>query len=366
MALLDILDKQKEARPMMGRANFSIQRPSPRVRLDKFKAVIDPRMMEQQDNPAPYEGQGFERLTGNPANTDAGFIRRDSGEPTDIGFISSQDGETRNALGEQVGELMENPRQGQAESEVANILAEISGIQGKDYGPRKKGGWKDILLGLGLGAMQGVANSDPRGGLGAMLGGAIGGGAAGGVGGAVDGSTDNRMRDRLRLDRLYNDYGQASKVADIEQNRAYRGKQMEKIDLEEANRLRDDAFRAENAQRDYDLKVKMADWKIEDRKEYYEWEKVKETARRAGKQQDYELAVRKQDEIERNNKVKTDQTERKGMPKNNVPLPASSFVPPKTGKTSEQSARAYLQTKGLKGDALENAIKTARANGEIQ
>lgn len=221
MGFLDTLQRQQEPRPMMGRAGFSIQRPSPRVRLDKFKAVLDP----MEDRPAPFEGQGFERLTGNPANAD---VNIDVNADIPMG-----------------GEIMENPRQGQgqAEAEVANILAEISGIKGKDYGPRKKGGFKDILLGLGLGALQGAANSDPRGGLGAVLGGAIGGGAAGGIGGAIDGSTDNRMRDRLRLDRLYGDYGQAAKVAEIETNRKYKQKTIENIDAD--NKARDDKAKAD-------------------------------------------------------------------------------------------------------------------------
>jgi len=351
MALLELLKQQQTPRPMMGRAAFGIQRPSPRVRLDKFKATLDPRMM---DNPAPYEGEGFERLTGQPENRDEGFIPRESDA------IEMPGGAESDAT--PLGGFVQ--RKNDSESQIANILAEISGIQGKDYGPRKKGGFKDILASLGLGALQGVANSDPRGGLGAMLGGAIGGGAAGGIGGAVDGSTDNRMRDRLRLDRLYGDYGQASKVADIEQSRKYKQKTIEKMDREEANRVRDDNYRAEKDKRDYDLKVKTADWKVEDRAKYWEWEGVKEQARREGKQKDYELAVRKQDEIEAKNKAELDQRERKGMPKNNVPLPPSSITP-RTGKTTESAARAYLGKK-LKGDALENAIKTARANGEIQ
>lgn len=362
MALLELLKQQQTPRPMMGRANFGIQRPSPRVRLDKFKATLDPRFLDKE-NPAPYEGQGFERLAGNSAN---GFYR-DGSTDNNADVSLDKNVPIRDDMpepGEQRDEGFVQ-KQPDSESEITNILAEISGIQGKDYGPRKKGGWKDILLGLGLGALQGAANSDPRGGIGAVLGGALGGGAAGGIGGAVDGSTDNRMRDRAKLDKLYGDYGRASKVADTEMNRKYRQKQLEKIDLEEANRVRDDAFRVEKDKRDYDLKVKTADWKAEDRDKYWEWEKIKETAKREGKQKDYELAVRKQDEIERNNQVKTDQTERKGMPKNNVPLPASSFVPPRTGKTTESAARAYLGKK-LKGDALENAIKTARANGEIQ
>lgn len=356
MALLELLKQQQAPRPMMGRAAFGIQRPSPRVRLDKFKATLDPRMMEQRNVDVTEDVQTPRE------NID---LSLDVNKDIPLGHDLPGAGGWSRPSGENMtqGEIARSG-QSNSESEITNILAEISGIQGKDYGPRKKGGWKDILLGLGLGALQGAANSDPRGGIGAVLGGALGGGAAGGIGGAVDGSTDNRMRDRAKLDKLYGDYGRASKVADTEMNRKYRQKQLEKIDLEEANRVRDDAFRVEKDKRDYDLKVKTADWKAEDRDKYWEWEKIKETAKKEGKQKDYELAVRKQDEIERNNQVKTDQTERKGMPKNNVPLPPSSITP-KTGKTTEAAARAYLGKK-LKGDALENAIKTARANGEIQ
>jgi len=252
MALLDTLSNRK-AMPMSGRATFGIQRPSlPPRRLEKVRPIV---LNEMQQNPAPYEGEGFERLTGNSANADVN---------------------AEMPSGEQRGEIMENPRQGQgrsdAQDQTDSLFAQIAGLQNKDYGEKKRGGFKDILIALGMGALQGVANSDPRGGVGGMLGGAIGGAAAGGIGGAVDGSTDNRMRDRLKLDKLYGDYSNASKIADAEQRRAYQRKRIEDVDKDNAARDAAAAAKVAKDERDYGLKLKTLEWKMEDRDEYYRLE----------------------------------------------------------------------------------------------
>jgi len=310
MGFLDTLQRQQQApKSMMGRANFGIQRPSPRVRLDKFKATLDPRFLEQQ-------------------NVEVAEDVQTPREDIDLSLDVNKDIPLGNDLPSNGGITGNGgfvQRKNDSESQIANILAEISGIQGKDYGPRKKGGFKDILASLGIGALQGVASADPRGGIGAILGGALGGGAAGGIGGAVDGSTDNKMRDRMKLDRLYGEYGQASKVADAELNRKYRRTQMENIDKDNAARDAAALAKAEKEKREFGLKEKTFNFKVEDRAEYYRLEEMKIDALKQNRKDLYELAVRKQDEIERNNQVKTDQTERKGMPKNNVPLPPSSI-----------------------------------------
>lgn len=60
--------------------------------------------------------------------------------------------------------------------------------------------------------------------------------------------------------------------------------------------------------RDYEIRTRTADWKEEDRKKYWEWEAVKNEAKVRNDDRNYELAVRKQQELERANKAKENLT----------------------------------------------------------
>lgn len=191
--------------------------------------------------------------------------------------------------------------------------------------------------------------------------------ALGGTGlgaGLVDRSSNERREAMRNLPMLQ----QNAKIASDEQMRQ---KQMENMDADNVARDAAAAAKIERDKRDYDLKVKMTDWKIEDQSEYRRLEREKFEALKENRLDLYDLAVRRQIEIERNNKAKIDATNENvdrrinatsGV-KGHSPAPPRTSVTPQ--KTTEAAARAYLSKK-LKGEALENAIKTARANGEIQ
>jgi hypothetical protein len=70
-------------------------------------------------------------------------------------------------------------------------------------------------------------------------------------------------------------------------------------------RMQDDLERKRIADdRKYEIQVRTADWKEEDKKKYWEWEDVKLKARERKDAATAAMAERKQDEIERSNKAK--------------------------------------------------------------
>lgn len=78
--------------------------------------------------------------------------------------------------------------------------------KGKGGYDDKKKDWKDILRGLGLGALRGMQNADPRMGIAGMLGAAAGGAGVGGVRTGIDRTYDNQMQDEMQLGQLYQQY----------------------------------------------------------------------------------------------------------------------------------------------------------------
>jgi hypothetical protein len=75
---------------------------------------------------------------------------------------------------------------------------------GKDYD--KTHNWKDVLRGIGLGALQAGANAPAGASTGRLLGNILGGAAGGGVSAGVDRNADNKMLDELKLRQMLPEY----------------------------------------------------------------------------------------------------------------------------------------------------------------
>lgn len=169
--------------------------------------LIDRRAGMVEKNPLAGIGDMLTRMLGGENGRDLERTNPYGGRVVEEGNTGfSADAETEQA--ERAGLL---PKEGQRKRESDITRAEIERREGKDF---SKGGkdydkdhdWKDVMRALGIGALQGFANTDPRQSLGAMLGSGLGGGIAGGVAGAFDRNTDEKMGNEISLAREYDKY----------------------------------------------------------------------------------------------------------------------------------------------------------------
>lgn len=271
--------------------------------------LIDRRAGMVEKNPLAGIGDTLTRMLGGENGRDLERTNPYGGRVVEEGNTGfSADAETEQA--ERAGLL---PKEGQRKRESDITRAEIERREGKDF---SKGGkdydkdhdWKDVMRALGIGALQGFANTDPRQSLGAMIGSGLGGGIAGGVAGVFDRNTDEKMGNEISLAREYDKYKrqfereQSAIDADQKNRKAeadIRGAEMRPdIALAEVERKRI------QGDRNLELKERTQNWKEADRVEYYRLEREKQAALAAKDDRAYELAVRRQTEIERNNKAR--------------------------------------------------------------
>lgn len=221
-----------------------------------------------------------------------------------------------------------------------------------------KGALKEALQNFGFG----LSHAQP--GMGFWESMALGGAGVGR--GAVERSWNEQRKAQQELPMLQ----QNAKIASDEMDAVARRDNI-KFDNLQAQRSLEHKIKRDEVKALLDQDI--LDFKVDVANQLAVWRNRKLDADIAGNAVKARQAQEKIDELIRNNKVKdenednrNDTSREKGRGKNAIPLPpASSFVQPKVGKTTESAARAYLGKK-LTGDALENAIKTARANGEIQ
>lgn len=195
---------------------------------------------------------------------------------------------------------------------IDRLRSEIERRENKDF---SKGGadydtdhdWKDVLRAGGLGVAKGLANADPRLPWGTMLGQALGGFGGGAIGGAFDPNADEKLGNELALEQLYPKYEQQFKRTSAETNqRLGEAEKLGRIQDRETDnaRLGEKAKNdAEIAKRKVDLQEQTLDWKKEDRDRYFELEDIKQKAKDSNNERMYNLAVKRQLELERNNKA---------------------------------------------------------------
>ncbi len=184
---------------------------------------------------------------------------------------------------------------------------------GKDYDQKKgfKSRFGGALKAAALGAVRAGREARPGEDIGVTLGRLAGGaGAAGGQGG-FDPNMDEKMMDEFAIEKAERERQGLSKTEEEEQARLYKQKQLENIDTDNARQAEQMRINAANKQREHDLKTKTQEWKQQDREEYWHWEERKQAARESKDTKNYDLAVRKQNEIERRAKVTEGQTDKK-------------------------------------------------------
>mgnify|MGYP003440355936 CR=1 FL=1 len=279
-------------------------------------------------SPAPFAGEGYERLTGGLGQPQA----QPTTAPTMPNIAPVNDGTIQGTV---------------SNEQISPYEAAKQRYNEKLQVQPKYAAWKEALF-LGLQGMAKVFDQNP--------------------------TPPIRMLKDVRKD--YNDQRATAEFAPIAQQY-----ERDQVNAERVNRQKDrDA--------DNERQKRIADSQIADRaykqtistrtkdldearfKAWWELETRKQTAKEAGMVREAEEFDRKQTEIERNNKARVESTNENTDRRINATsgVKGHSTAPPRTpttGKTTESAARAYLGKK-LKGDALENAIKTARANGEIQ
>jgi hypothetical protein len=128
----------------------------------------------------------------------------------------------------------QQPQTSQSENILRQTMQSIADLQNKEY-TKGKGGFKDILKGLGLGALDAFSKADPRQGLAGMLGAATGGAAGLGVRSAIDSSADDRFIDERKMNKLYQDAAAQGQIADADTNRTYKRKAIENMERDDIN-----------------------------------------------------------------------------------------------------------------------------------
>ncbi|MDL5055902.1 hypothetical protein [Geitlerinema calcuttense] len=196
------------------------------------------------------------------------------------------------------------------------LWAEIQRRTGKDL---KKGGkdadtthnFKDVLRSFGLGALQSLANADPRQGTASMLGSALGGGIAGGVGGAIDPNTDEKIGNEIALASLTPKYQQQyglEQQRDVDElNRQKSQAAIDELTMRPVLRRKEIERKALADQRRNEMAQMTLDWKKEDRDRFYELEEQKQAARERKDETAVRQFERKQAEIERANRAREKQ-----------------------------------------------------------
>jgi len=128
----------------------------------------------------------------------------------------------------------QQPQSSQSENILRQTMQSIADLQNKEY-TQGKGGFKDILKGLGLGALDAFSKADPRQGLAGMLGAATGGAAGLGIRSAIDSSADDRFIDERKMNKLYQDAAAQGQIADSDINRTYKRETIENMKRDDIN-----------------------------------------------------------------------------------------------------------------------------------
>ncbi len=229
---------------------------------------------------------------------------------------------------------------------LQRTLNEIAGLQNKEY-TKGKGGFKDILKGLGLGALDAFSKADPRQGLAGMLGAATGGAAGLGIRSAIDSSADDRFIDERKMNKLYQDAAAQGQIADSEirrQDVLNRGKDRETDNARLQAKLEQQALRdAVKSQLDQD----KLDFSIDVAQKLDVWRNRKLDAEIAGNAVKAKQAQQRIDELIRNNQAKIDATNENvdrrinANPKNNPAPPRTkpANVPAKTALENGLTSR---------------------------
>jgi len=155
----------------------------------------------------------FDRLANNVETSDAGITGEPQARPLEMTeMVQSQPTPQRSVVDDKYAEVQrleqkdfskkKNPAY---DPKLPESETNQRYIHGKDRDKTKS--VKDVFKALGLGALQGIANS--RGGdLATVLGGALGGAASGGIAGAIDPNTDDRMMNEIKLAKARGEYDQ--------------------------------------------------------------------------------------------------------------------------------------------------------------
>lgn len=240
----------------------------------------------------------------------------------------------------------QQPQSSQSENILRQTMQSIADLQNKEY-TQGKGGFKDILKGLGLGALDAFSKSDPRQGLAGMLGAATGGAAGLGIRSAIDSSADDRFIDERKMNKLYQDAAAQGQIADSEVRRQdvlNRGKDREtdnarlQADLE--RQAKRDAVKAQLEQDKLDFNIDVA-------QKMAVWRNRKLEADMAGNAVKAKQAQQRIDELIRNNQAKIDATNENvdrrinANPKNNPAPPRTkpANVPAKTALENGLTSR---------------------------
>jgi hypothetical protein len=129
--------------------------------------------------------------------------------------------------------------------------------------------------------------------------------------GAIPAATDRnymeKREDRMELGRLVPQAKQQQDAEDFQRDQQYKQTQIDlaPVKVDQVQQRIDNT--AEDKQRSHELKTRTQNWRESDKVEYYRLEKEKLEALKANRSDLYELAVRRQTEIERSNKVKEGQ-----------------------------------------------------------
>lgn len=326
---------------------------------------LDPRLMKREEEVEPQNGWGAalgKALGSAGASAATKALTKKEGSEG----VENKEATIGTSLNTPDGKIVTTETIEQPPSR--GMRDEIIRREGKDFKGADRDNdhnFKDVLRGLGLGALKALSQADPRQPLGTMLGSALGGGAAGAIGGAFDRNADEKLGNEMRLDKLYPQYERQFKRESAEKNQqlgeAYKDAQIGTI-AEDDRRLREKADAdARNKERKLKLDEATLDWKKEDRDRYFELEEIKERAKQQNNDRVYNLSVRKQEELMANNAANRESRERiAGM---NVAGRANTAAI----KSSVDAAKTIesIRAKGLELGADEEEIN-ARINQFVQ
>ncbi|MBX3288383.1 MAG: hypothetical protein KF855_03465 [Acidobacteria bacterium] len=179
-----------------------------------------------------------------------------------------------------------------------------------DYQDNDKG-WKrrigsilrEALIGMGDAWNQNAGIGDPT----QRLLASVGGGVAGGFSGGFDKRVDERRKQSFDLRREQDALAELERQRALDQQTALRDAQIADVTARPILKAEDLERKREKDAADRVLKERTQTWKEADRVEYFRLEREKLAALNEKRYNDYELAVRRQTEIERANKAREDQ-----------------------------------------------------------
>lgn len=184
----------------------------------------------------------------------------------------------------------------------------------------------------------------------------------------LNGARENRSYSEIKRDRrvaqiapqvelLRQKKKREQDAIDAQINRDYKVAQTRNILAQPGDRDAERERKDAADKRKYEFQTKTLDWKKEDREKYWEWEEVKQRAKNTNDQRNYELAVRKQAELERSNKAKETQAVAK-----ETGLNRRQQIAIEAKRTLEEFKAA--QASGRQEKALEAKAKLAKLKAE--